>query len=97
MPTNEDLGRAIRRLREARAMTIEALALDAGVHPTYLGGIERGLRNPSWERITRVARALDVPVSAVVLEAEVEAQVALAAQDARARVEYEQTVNGDRL
>jgi transcriptional regulator with XRE-family HTH domain len=39
-PTNRDLGRAIRKLRKERRMTIEALAFAAPMYPTYLSEIE---------------------------------------------------------
>jgi transcriptional regulator with XRE-family HTH domain len=84
--SNADLGCAVRRLRRARRVTIEALAFAADMHPTYLSGIERGERNPSWEKITSLARALDVPVYQLAREAEDEAQVAEAVREARARL-----------
>jgi len=43
---NVELGCAIRWLRRGRGRTIEDLALDADIHPTYLSGIERGIRKP---------------------------------------------------
>jgi len=86
MPTNADLGRAIRRLRKEHRLSIEALAFAADIHPTYLSGIERGVRNPTWERITSLARALDVPVSAIIHTAEQEAEIELIVRDARARI-----------
>ncbi len=89
MPTNADLGQAIRRLRKERRLSIEALAFAADVHPTYLSGIERGARNPTWEKITSLARALDMPVSGIVRTAEQEAEIALIVRDARARVAAE--------
>ncbi len=61
MPTNAALGQAIRRLRKERRLSIEALLFAADMHPTYLSGIERGVRNPTWERITSLARALGRP------------------------------------
>jgi transcriptional regulator with XRE-family HTH domain len=70
MPTNADLGRAIRRIREARRLSIEALAYRAGLHPTYLSAIERGIRNPTWVKVCDLARALDIPLSALVHAAE---------------------------
>jgi transcriptional regulator with XRE-family HTH domain len=85
--TNEDLGRAVRRLRRARKLSIEALALDAEMHPTYLSGIERGRRNPTWAKITSLARTLDVSVSALVRTAEDEAEIARVVSEARARIE----------
>jgi transcriptional regulator with XRE-family HTH domain len=86
MPTNTDLGRAIRRLRREQRLTIETLALDAGLHPTYLSGIERGIRNPTWDKIGSLARTLDMPVSALVLTAEQEAEVARVVREARAHI-----------
>jgi XRE family transcriptional regulator, regulator of sulfur utilization len=86
MPTNTDLGRAVRRLRWDRDLTIETLAHDAGMHPTFLGRIERGGASPTWGRITSLARALNVTASALVQTAEQEAEVARAVRDARARI-----------
>lgn len=37
-----------------------ALAESAGLHPTYVSGIERGLRNVSLVNIHLLAAALDV-------------------------------------
>lgn len=82
---NADLGRTIRRLRGEREMTIESLALDAGMHPTYLSGIERGRRNPTWNKLADLAEALEVPVSAIILDAEercTEEVIRIAAADA---------------
>ena len=55
-PTNPALGVAIRLLRHARDLTIEDLAHDADMHPTYLSGIERGRRNPTWNKLTSTRR-----------------------------------------
>lgn len=73
-PTNADLGRTIRRLRKARRLSIEALAFAAKMHPTYLSGIERGRRNPTWHKLCGVAEALEMPMSAMTSHAEREAQ-----------------------
>jgi transcriptional regulator with XRE-family HTH domain len=86
MPTNADLGQAIRRLRWDRELSIECLALDADMHPTYLSGIERGRRNPTWEKITSLARTLGVPIAVLAQSAEQEAEVARAVQETRARL-----------
>ncbi len=60
---NGDLGRAIRQLRGERDVSIEALAFAASIHPSYLSGIERGLRNPSWQVLRSLADALQIPVA----------------------------------
>ena len=59
----EAFGQYIRRLRERRGYTQEQLAFRAGMHVTYLSGIERGSRNPSLRSIRRLAKALGVRVS----------------------------------
>jgi transcriptional regulator with XRE-family HTH domain len=83
VPSNVDLGRAIRRLRRARRMTIESLAHDADMHPTYLSGIERGVRNPTWSKLADLARGLEVPLAEIVNDAEAEAQLAVRMHAAR--------------
>jgi len=87
VPTNADLGQAIRRLRWDRDLSIETLAHAADMHPTFLGRIERGGASPTWGKITSLARALDVPVSYLAQHAEDEAVVADAASAARIRLQ----------
>lgn len=62
LATRRTFGARIRTLRKQRGWSQEELASRAGVHPTYLGGIERGERNPALENITAIARALGVHV-----------------------------------
>jgi transcriptional regulator with XRE-family HTH domain len=64
------LGEAIRRLREKKGMTQEAVAHAAGVHPTWVSRLEGGTLNPSWGMVARVAGALDVDVSHLAKAAE---------------------------
>ncbi len=52
------LGTNVRRLRQTRGLTQEQLAFDAEIDLTYLGGIERGRRNPSLLVMARIADAL---------------------------------------
>lgn len=56
------VGKNVRRLRETRGLTQEKLAVDADIDLTYLGGIERGKRNPSLLVMVRIAEALGVDV-----------------------------------
>lgn len=54
------IGQRIRELRLARGLTQEQLAFDAQIDLTYIGGIERGRRNPSLLVLTRIAASLRV-------------------------------------
>lgn len=53
-------GARIRELRRKQGWSQEELAARSGLHHTYIGGIERGERNPSLRNIVRLAKALDV-------------------------------------
>jgi transcriptional regulator with XRE-family HTH domain len=82
-PNSAELGRAIRRLRRKQQMTIEGLAHEADMHPTYLSGIERGIRNPTWTKLTDLANGLNTPMVTLVREAEVETLLSERIQVAR--------------
>lgn len=53
-----DIGSFIRAQREAAQVSLRQLAQLAGVSNPYLSQIERGLRNPSAEVLTQIAKAL---------------------------------------
>ena len=53
-------GERIRLLRRRLGLSQEALAAKAGIHRTYMGGVERGERNISLKNIIRLAAALGV-------------------------------------
>jgi transcriptional regulator with XRE-family HTH domain len=89
IPTNSELGRAVRRLRKQRGLTIERLAFAAEMHPTYVSGIERGVRNPTWAKIGALAAALDTPISVLANDAELQAQLSARIRKARAELGLE--------
>lgn len=60
----------VRALRAARALSQEELAHQAGVHQTYLSGVERGRRNASVLVLERIARALDVDIERLFTQTE---------------------------
>ena len=61
------VGANVRRFRQAAGMTQEQLAFSAEIDLTYVGGIERGRRNPSVLVLARIANALSVEPSALLL------------------------------
>jgi transcriptional regulator with XRE-family HTH domain len=54
------VGKNVRRLRLQKGLTQEELAFEAEIDLTYVGGIERGRRNPSLMVLARIAKALGV-------------------------------------
>jgi transcriptional regulator with XRE-family HTH domain len=61
-PEHAALGQAIRKLREGAGLSQEGLADASDVHLTHIGGLERGIRNPSYTTLLRVAAALNTRV-----------------------------------
>jgi transcriptional regulator with XRE-family HTH domain len=53
-------GKNVRKFRQQRKLTQEQLAFEAEIDLTYMGGIERGKRNPSLLVMGRIAEALSV-------------------------------------
>jgi transcriptional regulator with XRE-family HTH domain len=58
------MGATIRALRGHAHISQIALGRRVGIHPNYLGAIERGeIENPGLETVDRVARGLDVSIA----------------------------------
>jgi transcriptional regulator with XRE-family HTH domain len=58
-----DLGAAIKKRRQAKNLSQEALAEIADFDRTYISLLERGERNPSFTNLCRVAAALGITPS----------------------------------
>lgn len=54
------LGDALCEVRRDRRLSQEELGLQTGVHRNYIGGIERGERNPSVTTILKLTAALEI-------------------------------------
>lgn len=74
MTIEKQFGERVRALRLAIGLSQEELAFKSGMHRTYLGGIERGERNPSLKNIAAVAKALGVSLSQLFLFADPESR-----------------------
>lgn len=62
------VGKNVRRLRQQKGLTQEQLAFEAKIDLTYVGGIERGKRNPSLMVMARIAQALSAPLAKLLNE-----------------------------
>ena len=58
-------GQRLATVRRNAGFSQEALAAKAGIHRTYVGGVERGERNISLRNIHKLADALGVDISAL--------------------------------
>ena len=65
-------GQAVRKLRTARGLSQERLAEDVGIHRTYIGDVERGLRNLGLLNVDRIAAALGTDLAGLMTEVEAE-------------------------
>jgi transcriptional regulator with XRE-family HTH domain len=53
-------GESVRNRRKAKSLSQERLAERASLDPTYISGIERGVRNPGIRNVVRIAKALGI-------------------------------------
>lgn len=56
------LGKRIREQRKEKGFSQEGLAYEAGLDRSYMGGIERGERNPSFQTLCLIAKAIKTDV-----------------------------------
>lgn len=66
MDVRRRVGLNVKRLREAQGISQEDLADRAGVHRTYVSGVERGVRNPTITVLEKIAGALGEPLTELV-------------------------------
>lgn len=57
------IGDRLRAYRLQQEWSQEVLAEHAGLHPTYIGQLERGEKNATIETVSKVAAALNIPLS----------------------------------
>jgi len=60
------IGLNLQNLRREKGLSQEELSDRAGVHQTYLSGVERGKRNPSVEVLQRIALSLESDIEDLV-------------------------------
>lgn len=63
MDIRRRVGLNVKRYRKERGFSQEGLALECGVHRTYVSGVERGIRNPTVVVLEKIAKGLGVAPS----------------------------------
>lgn len=59
------VGKRLRSCRQGLGLSQEKLAEQAGLHPTYIGQVERGEKNLTIESLEKITKALDYPIAEV--------------------------------
>ena len=50
----------LRRLRQGRGLSQEALGFESGYHRTYISLLERGQKSPSLQKLFNLSKALKI-------------------------------------
>lgn len=61
-------GDRIRKLRKAAGRTLASVAADTSLSVSFLSLVERGISEPSFDSLMRIAGSLNVPMQAIVRE-----------------------------
>ncbi|MBI2429420.1 MAG: helix-turn-helix domain-containing protein, partial [Ignavibacteriales bacterium] len=61
-PILQHFGLVVKELRREKLLSQEELANRCGLHRTYITDIEHGTRNVSLKNISKIARAVEVPL-----------------------------------
>ena len=61
MGIRDILRKNLRDYRRDAGLSQEELADAAGLHRTYVSGVERGVRNPTVEVLEKIATPLNIP------------------------------------
>lgn len=77
------VGRNLRRLRTERGLSLERLAQASGVSRAMLGQVELGQSAPTINVLWKIARAVDVPFSALITSSQSSGTRVLRAASAR--------------
>ena len=63
--TRKELGKRIREIRQLKGLTQEELGEKANLSYKYVGELERGKVNVSFDSLVRISRALDIRIGAL--------------------------------
>ena len=70
MDVRRRVGINLRKFRLERGLSQEELALECGLHRTYISGVERGVRNPTVVVLEGIAKTLEIPTAHLLGEVE---------------------------
>lgn len=91
------VGKNLRRLRTERGLSLERLAQASGVSRAMLGQVELGQSAPTINVLWKIARALDVPFSALITASQATGVTILRASQAKRLMSHEGTFSSRAL
>ena len=65
-------GSGLRRLRQGRGLSQEALGFESGYHRTYISLLERGRKSPSLQTIPKLSKTLKIAPPDLIKQVEFE-------------------------
>lgn len=71
------LANNVKNMRHLQRWSQEELAYRSGLHRTFIGHVECGVRNISIDNIEKIARAFDVPVDRMLVSSPADAPTTL--------------------
>lgn len=66
MDARKRLGRRIREIRLEMELSQEEMAYRCDTHPSHIGQLERGKRNPTLETLEGIAEGLNISIAELV-------------------------------
>jgi transcriptional regulator with XRE-family HTH domain len=83
-----DVGQRLRQLREERGVSMRALARRSNLSANALSMIERGLTSPSVSTLSKLANALQVPITAFFRQVPLKEKIVFRKASERTRVSF---------
>lgn len=83
-----DVGGRLRALRDERGVSMRALARRSGLSANALSMIERGLTSPSVSTLSKLANAMEVPITAFFREEPPRSKIVFRKANQRARIPF---------
>ena len=65
-----DIGEKLKSLRKAKEISVYKLSQLSGVSETHIRDLERGVRNPSFDTLNRIAAQLGISLSELINESD---------------------------
>ena len=66
MDLTTEVGSRIRYHRKEHKLSQEELAERSGLHPSYIGQLERGIKKPTIDSLYKITKGMDLSISEII-------------------------------